>query len=576
MTNAEIAEAFTMIGKILDLKGENPFKVRAYERAGQTIAALPRELSDIYAEGGIKALREIGGIGFDLSLKIEEMVTTGKLKFLAEVERSVPSGLLRVMQVEGMGPKKTKIVWEKLKVKNVEDLEKAAKSGKLAALPRWGEQSAKKVLEAIASRRSLGTRTSIAAAFSLAQGLAEQLKKSGLCEKLEIAGSLRRRKETIGDIDILATSKHPAKVMALFTGLPVVKRVINKGSTKSTILLSSGIQADLRVVEPAVFGAALHYFTGSKDHNVKIRMMAQKKGITISEYGVFRGTPEKKGKLIAAATEEEVFAAVGLPWIPPEIREDRGEIEAAQRGELPELIEDGDLRGDLHLHSNFSDGNADMTTMARAAKDIGLAYIAITDHGSAMGMVKGIKRANIAEYLRMIERARKDVPGIHILSGVEVDIQPDGSLYLPDDVLKKLDWVVASVHSQFRQTPAEMTRRLIAAIENPHVRVIGHPTTRLLLKRPGADFSAEAVFRAAARHGVAMELNASVERLDLSDVHCKLAKDLGVKIVISSDAHSPRELDYRFGIAQARRGWLEKKDVINTMPWGKLQAWLQK
>ncbi len=576
MTNAEIAGMFQTVGEILGLQGENPFRVRAYERAAMTIASLSREVTDIYQEGGIKALQEIGGIGKDLAQKIEEMVQTGDLKFLKELQRKVPAGLLAVMQVEGMGPKKTKVLWEKLKVKSIDDLERVALSGKLAKLPGWGEQSVKKVLQAITARKTLGTRMALPAALALAEGLIANLKKSKLCEKIEIAGSLRRRRESIGDIDILATSRHPAKVMDLFITLPGVKRVIAKGPTKSSVELAAGIQADLRVVDPAVFGAALYYFTGSKEHNVAVRGIAVKKGITINEYGVFKGTSEKKGKLIASATEEEVFASVGLPFIPPELREDRGEIEAARNSALPDLIADGDLRGDLHIHSTFSDGNADIVTMVRAAKEAGLEYIAITDHGSGMGMVKGVKSSNIKQYLKLIEQARAKVPGIHILSGTEVDIQPDGSLYLGDDILKQLDWVVASVHGQFRQTPDEMTKRLLRAIENPYVRVIGHPTARLLLKRPGTEFSLETVFKAAVKHGKAMELNASIYRLDLHDVHCKLAKDMGVKICIDSDAHDPKELDYRFGISQARRGWLEKKDVINAMPWGEFEKWLSR
>lgn len=576
MTNAEIAEAFQMIAQILGLQGENPFRVRAYERSAQIIAALPREAAEIFREGGVKALRAINGIGKDLAQKIAEMVETGESKFLKDLQKKVPAGLLSVMQIEGMGPKKTKVLWEKMKVRSVEDLERIARSGRLEKLPGWGKQSVAKVLKAIATRRSLGTRVALPAALALAEGLILNLKRSKLCEKLEIAGSIRRRKESVGDIDILATSEHPGKVMNLFTQLPGLKRVINKGSTRSSVLLKSGIQADLRVVEPAVFGAALSYFTGSKEHNVAVRGIAVKKGITISEYGVYRGTPQRKGKLLASATEEEVFRSVGLPWIAPEIREDRGEIEAARAGRLPVLIDEKDLRGDLHMHSNFSDGNADIVSMARAAKERGLQYIAITDHGSGMGMVGGIKTTNVAQYLGLIEQARTKVPGIRILAGTEVDIQPDGSLYLPDSILKKLDWVVASLHSHFNQSPVEITQRLLRAIANPFVRVIGHPTARLLLKRRGVEFSLETVFKAAEKHGVAMELNASVQRLDLSDVHCKLAKDTGVKICINSDAHDPTELDYRFGVSQARRGWLEKKDVINAMPWEKFEKWLKR
>lgn len=573
MTNAEIAATFETIGTILDLLGENKFRILAYRKAALVVAALPRDVADIYREGGTKALQEIGGIGKDLSQKMEEMVKTGKLTYLAQMRKKIPEGLLPLMQLEGMGPKKTKMVWEKLKVRSIEDLERVAKSGKLALLPGWGKQSAQKVMAAIAQRRSLGTRMGLPAAMALADVLLTKLQQSGLCDNVSLAGSIRRQRETIGDIDLLASSSDPEKVMDFFGTLREVARVMNRGPTKSSVVLRSGIQADLRVVDPEVFGAALHYFTGSKDHNVKVRTMAVKKGITISEYGVYKGSAEKKGKLLACATEEDVFRTVGLPYIPPEIREDRGEVEAGLRGALPTLLEERDIAGDLHLHTTFSDGSADAVTMARAAKERGLQYIAITDHGSGMGMVKGIKKGNIGAYLQMIDEARTKVPGISILAGVEVDIEADGSLYLPDDILAQLDWVVASVHSHFHQSTEAATKRLLRAISNPHVDVIGHPTGRLLLKRPAIEFSAETVFRAAAKQGVALEINASVERMDLSDVHAKLAKDLGAKIVISSDAHDPTELTYRYGVSQARRGWIEKKDTVNAMGWTEFERW---
>ena len=575
MTNAEISAAFTMIGKILDLMGENPFRVRAYERAAMTISSLPRELSDIYVEGGMKALREIAGIGEDLGNKIEEMVTTGELKYLDEMKKKIPEGLFAVMQIEGMGPKKTKMVWEKLKVKNVADLEAAAKAGKLAKLPKWGELSEKKVLQGIATRKSMGDRVPLSAALPLAEQLVAKLKATKLCGQVAIAGSMRRRSETIGDIDILATSTKPAKVMEAFCGLPEVKRVLSQGPTKSSVNLHAGIQCDLRVVEEDVFGAALHYFTGSKAHNVHLRTMGVKAGITISEYGVHKGSAEKKGKLLASKTESDVYASLKLPYIAPELREDRGEIDAARAGTLPKLIEEKDIKGDLHLHTDFSDGGADAITMAKAAYAKGLEYIAITDHGSGMGMVRGLKENNLAQYLKMIEKARKAVPQLKILSGVEVDIQPDGSLYLSDKILRELDWVVAAVHSQFKQSSEETTARLLRAIENPYVRAMAHPTGRLIGQRPGIEFSVEQVFTAAKKRGVAMEINASPPRQDLRDIHCKRAKEMGVMLTMGSDAHAPEELDMRFGIMQARRGWIEKGDVMNTKSWSSFEKWLR-
>jgi DNA polymerase (family X) len=576
MTNADIAAAFGLIAKILDLKGENPFRVRAYQRAEMTIGGLSQDLRDLYEAKGVEGLREIPGIGEDLSLKIEEMVTTGKLEYLAKMQKEVPAGLFEIMQVPGMGPKKTKFVWETFKVTDIAKLEALAKSGKLDDLKGWGEKSVANILKGIETKKSLGSRMAINIAWELADSLVETLKRTKLCQQLEIAGSLRRRKETIGDIDILATSKHPEKVMDSLCAAPQVKDVIGRGETKVSVLLTNGIQADLRVVPDDVFGAALHYFTGSKEHNVHVRSLAQKRGVTISEYGAHEGTPENKGKLVASRTEEDIFAAVGLPYIPPELREDRGEVDAAAKGALPDLIEEKDLRGDLHLHSSFSDGSDTMLEMAKAAEKRGFEYLAITDHASSMGMVKGIKEENIDEYVAAIKAVRKKVPGIRILAGAEVDIEGDGSLYLSDKSLAKLDWVVASIHGKFNQDRKEMTARLLRAIEHPSVTLLGHPTARLLLQRPGIDFDVESVFAAAKKHGVALELNASAYRLDLNDVLCKKAKDMGIRLCIDSDAHKALEFDYRFGIAQARRGWLTKEDVVNCLPLKKFEAYLGK
>lgn len=576
MTNADIAAIFGTIAKILDLKGENPFRVRAYQRAEMTIGGLSLDLRDLYKEKGLEGLREIPGIGEDLSLKIEEMVKTGKLTYLAELEKGLPPGLFEIMQVPGMGPKKTKFVWETFKVGSIADLEKLAKSGKLDDLKGWGAKSIHNILKGIETKKSLGSRMAINVAWELAESLKEYMVKTKLCQKVEIAGSLRRRKETIGDIDILTTSKKPEAVMEAFCTAPHVKDVIGRGETKSSVLLSNGIQADLRVVEEDVFGAALQYFTGSKEHNIRIRSLALKKGYTLNEYGMHEGTPEKKGKRVAARTEEDVFKSIGLPYIPPELREDRGEVDAAMADALPVLLEEEDLKADLHLHSTFSDGADTMIEMAKAAKAKGFTYMAITDHASSMGMVRGIKDDNIDEYLAAIEAVRTKVPGIRIFAGAEVDIEGDGSLYLSDESLAKLDWVVASVHGKFQQPREEMTARLIRAIEHPSVTLLGHPTARLLLQRPGIDFDVEAVFGAAKKRGIALELNASPYRLDLNDVMCKKAKDMGIPICIDGDAHKSLELDYRYGIATARRAWLTKDDVLNCKPLKEFEKWLKR
>ena len=574
MTNADIAAAFGNIAKMLDVKGENPFRVRAYQRAELTIGGLPQDVEGVYRTGGREALKQIPGIGEDLSLKMEEMIATGKMAYLEELKKEIPAGLFDIMQVPGMGPKKTKFVWETFKVTDIAQLEALAKSGKLNDLKGWGLKSVQNILKGIETKKTLGTRMPLHVAWELAEGLKEAMLSSKTCDRLEIAGSLRRRKETIGDIDLLATGKDAERIFDAFCALPQVKDVIARGETKSSVLLSNGIQADLRVVEDDVFGAALHYFTGSKEHNVHLRGLAQKKGLTLNEYGMFEGTAEKKGKRIAARTEEDVFAAVGLPYIPPELREDRGEIDAAGGKKLPKLIEEDDLKGDLHLHSTFSDGGDSMADMAKAALERGFQYIAITDHASSMGMVKGIKEQNINEYLRKIADARKQVPGIRIFAGAEVDIQEDGSLYLSDKALAKLDWVVASIHGKFQMSREDMTKRLLRAIEHPAVNLIAHPTTRMVLQRPGIEFDVDAVFAAAAKHGVALEMSASVYRLDLNDVLAKKAKDMGVMLCVDSDAHGASDLDYRFGIMQARRAWVTNTDVLNCKTVKEVEKWM--
>lgn len=576
MNNAQIAKAFQRIADILHVQDENPFRIRAYERAAMTIEALSEDVEMIYTRKGMEGLLNMNGIGEDLAAKIEEILKTGKLKFLAELEKKVPAGLLDILEIEGLGPKKAKMLWQTFKVKSVEDLEKLAQSGKLTNEKGWGEKSVENILKGIAAMRLHHERVAVSTAMSIAQDLKKTLEESGLCGAIEIAGSLRRRKETIGDIDLLATSGNPEKVMDLFCTLPSVDRVLAKGTTKSSVHLSVGLDADLRVVDENVFGAALHYFTGSKEHNIHVRRLGIEKGFTISEYGVYEGTAEKKGTLLASKTEKDVYKAVGLPYIEPELREDRGEIEAASEGKLPDLIEEKDLKGDLHIHSNFSDGTATMVEMAGAAKERGFEYIVFCDHASPMGMVHGVKEDNIGEYLAKIEEARSHVPGIEIFAGAEVDIMEDGSLYLPDAALAKLDWVVASVHAHFKMTNQEMTKRIVRALENPHVRLLGHPTARLLLRRDPIDYNFDEVAAVAAKRGIAMEINASVFRLDLNDVNARRAKEAGAKIAINTDAHHPRDYVYRYGVSQARRGWIEKGDVINAMDLKEFMKYLKK
>lgn len=570
MTNSEIASVFERITLILELKGdENPFKVRAYNKAAEMIGSMSKSLQSIYDDEGKKGLQALPGIGPDLSDKIEEMLTTGKLAYLKEVEQKVPEGVLQMMEIEGMGPKKTKFVWKEFKVTTIEELQTLAESGKLEDLKGWGKKSASNIIRGIEMRKKVSGRLPLYKAAPIIEELVAHLEKTNLCEKIEVAGSFRRKRETVGDIDILVISSKPEEVMEAFTNFPEVDTVTGKGSTKSTIFLKAGLDADLRVVEKESFGAALLYFTGSKDHNVRIRKLGIAKGLTLSEYGLYKGTAANKGDIVAAESEEAVYEAIGLDFVPPELREDRGEVEAAQNHSLPELLEVADIKGDTHMHSTFSDGTSTVEDMAKAAKDKGLEYIVIADHASSMGMVKGFAKdgSNMQEYLEALREARKKVKGIQILSGAEVDIEKDGSLYLPDSLLKELDWVVASVHQGYHDSVEENTKRLCTAIQNPYVRTIGHPSARLIGKREGITFDIDTVLKAAKKHGVCMELNTSVERLDLRDIHLKRAKDLGVRISIGSDAHSPTGIQYDFGVAQARRGWLEKADVVNCLPW---------
>lgn len=579
MTNAEIAAVFERIALVLDLKGgENPFRIRAYERAAMTIGNLSNDLRSIYRDGGLDALEEVPGIGKDLALKIEEMIKTGKLKYLDEARKGLPSGIFEILEIEGMGPKRTKFVWEKFKVGSIPDLQKLAESGKLTELKGWGEKSVQNIMRGIIQRSKVAGRIPLTKTEPLVLELIEALKATGLVQKIEAAGSFRRKRETIGDIDILATSKDSEALMDAFTKLPQVESVTAKGPTKSTVFLTAGLDCDLRVVEKDVFGAALLYFTGSKDHNVHIRRIGIQKNLTLNEYGLYKGTAKDKGDLVAAETEEDVYKAVGLPWITPEIREDRGEVEAAQEGRLPVLIIESDIIGDLHCHSDFSDGSATMEEMADAARAKGLQYIAFADHSSPMGMVKGFGKSEeqFKDYLDRINAARKKVKGITILSATEVDILEDGLLYMPDDMLKQLDWVTASVHQHFHQSQEDVTARVIKALQNPYVCTLGHPTARMIGKREGIALDVEAALKEAKKQGKAVELNASFDRLDLNDVYVRRAKELGVMVTMGSDAHSPIGFDYRFGISQARRGWLEKHDVLNTMPWEEVRGRIQK
>jgi DNA polymerase (family 10) len=562
MENKTIADIFTEIADILEIQGENPFRVRSYRNAARTIEDMSRSLESL-----VKAdenLEEIPGIGKSMSEKIREILSTGKCHTLEELRSRVPPGLTELLKLEGLGPKKVKVLYDELAVDSVDRLEKAAQAGRLRNLPGMGLKTEEKILKAIEHYRAGMGRFKLSVGFQYAEALLRHLKGVPGVKRIDPAGSFRRRRETIGDLDILAICAKGCKVMDRFAGYGDVAEVLARGETKSSVRLKCGLQVDLRVLEEESFGAALHYFTGSKAHNVAIRERAKEKGLKVSEYGVFRAKDEKR---LSGAEEEDVFKAVGLPPIPPELREDRGEVQAAEKGALPRLIELSDIRGDLQMHTTASDGKNSILEMARKAKEMGYAYIAITDHSKAVRVAGGMDEKQLAKHLKEIEKANGQITGFRILKGVEVDILPDGTLDLKDDILRECEVVLASVHSRFSMEEGEMTRRVIKAIRNPNVKVLAHPTGRLILEREPFKINLQEVVQAAVDHGVILEINAYPDRLDLKDVDARMARDLGARLAINTDAHSALQLELmKFGVFTARRGWIEAKDVINTLP----------
>jgi DNA polymerase (family 10) len=562
MENKTIADIFTEIADILEIQGENPFRVRSYRNAARTIEDMSRSLESL-----VKAdenLEEIPGIGKSMSEKIREILSTGKCHTLEELRSRIPPSLTELLKLEGLGPKKVKVLYDELAVDSVDRLEKAAQAGRLRNLPGMGLKTEEKILKSIEHYRAGMGRFKLSVGFQYAEALLRHLKGVPGVKRLDPAGSFRRRRETIGDLDILAICSKGCKVMDRFAGYGDVAEVLARGETKSSVRLKCGLQVDLRVLEEESYGAALHYFTGSKAHNVAIRERAKEKGLKVSEYGVFRAKDEKR---LSGAEEEDVFKAVGLPLIPPELREDRGEVQAAGKGALPRLIELSDIRGDLQMHTTASDGKNSILEMARKAKEMGYAYIAITDHSKAVRVAGGMDEKQLAKHLKEIEKANGQISGFRILKGVEVDILSDGTLDLKDDILRECEVVLASVHSRFSMEEGEMTRRVIKAIQNPNVKVLAHPTGRLILEREPFKINLREVVQAAVDHGVILEINAYPDRLDLKDVDARMARDLGAKLAIDTDAHSALQLELmKFGVFTARRGWIEAKDVINTLP----------
>ncbi|MGC9444412.1 MAG: DNA polymerase/3'-5' exonuclease PolX [Candidatus Methanospirareceae archaeon] len=564
MHNLDIARIFNEIADILEVQAENAFKIRAYRKAALTIETLTQDLTVIAERGGVKELKKIPGIGEGIAKKIVEIAETGDCRKHRELLQELPTELIELLAIPHVGPKTIAKLHEELGIANLAGLEAAAKAHKLAELPGFGTKAEENILKGIEQYRSYQGRVLLYKALPYAESIVSELQRLDAVERILIAGSLRRMRETIGDIDILVASTRPNEVMDAFTGMDGVEDVIAKGETKSSIILR-GINVDLRVVEAASFGAAAHYFTGSKLHNVRIRELGMKRGLKINEYGVFRGAAR-----IGGEEELEVFASVELPYIPPELREDRGEIEAGKEGRIPNLVKLEDLKGDLHVHSTWSDGKNSIAEMANAALALGYEYIAIADHSPAVGVAGGLNEEKIPQRVAEIERAnsRFGDEGVQfkVLNAVEVDIKSDFSLDFPDTVLKAFDIVVGAVHSKFSQDRATMTNRIKSAMESPHVDIIAHPTGRLLGKRSPYAVDMAQLMQAAKETKTILELNSFPERLDLNDLHCKMAKDFGVSVAISTDAHDTLQMRdvRRYGVATARRGWLEPKDVVNT------------
>jgi len=566
MENKQIAGFFARIADLLEIQGENPFRIRSYRNAARILADMPESLEEM-VKGG-RDLEEISGIGSGISKKIVEIVETGKLRFLEEQMAKVPSGLPDLLRVEGLGPKKVKLFYDKLGIGSLDTLEEAAKAGKLRDLEGMGAKSEEKIVRAIENvRRGLG-RFKLSVGLSYAQGLVDYLEGVKGVKRLEPSGSLRRRCETIGDVDILAICDRNSPIMGQFTSYDDVEEVIAKGETKSSVRLGCGLQVDVRVLERGSFGSGLQYFTGSKAHNIALRSRANDRGLKLSEYGVFEIST---GKKVAGREEKEVYRALELPLIPPELREDRGEIEAAEKGKLPKLIELSDMRGDLQMHTKASDGKNAIREMVEAAQQLGYEYIAITEHSKAVRIANGLDEKRLAAQLKEIDKINAKLSGFRVLKGIEVDILGDGSLDLSDAILKECEVVIASVHSRFGMEEKEMTERIIRALENPNVNFLGHPTGRLVLEREPYKVDLKRVIRAAVKNNVCVEINAYPDRLDLRDVDARMAKEMGAKVSISTDAHSKLQLELmKYGVFTARRGWLEAKDVVNSLSLSRL------
>ncbi len=566
--NKVIAEMFEQIADVLEFKGDLPFRVNAYRKAARVVGDLQEDIEEVWREG---RLDKIPGIGKGMREKIEEFLTTGKMTKYEEVTKDVPPGLLELLKVQNLGPKTLALAYKELGVRSLDDLKRVIEDGSLASLPGMGPKKVENIKKGLELYETAQERISLGVALPIVEEVMELLRERAgqWIGRMSPAGSLRRMRETVGDIDILCESEHGAEVIETFAKLPIVDRVLAAGETKGSVIVQGGVQVDLRVVPTDCYGSALQYFTGSKAHNIHLRDIAKRHGLKISEYGIF---DVERDRRLGGKDEEEIYHVMGMDWIPPELREDRGEIEAAAEHRLPRLVELTDIRGDLHVHSKHSDGAATIEEMAAAARDLGYMYLGICDHSRSAKYAGGQEIDELLAEIEEIRRLNEKLDGFRIYAGVEVDILADGSLDFPDDVLAQLDVVVASVHSGFKQN---VTQRLVRAMENPHVDIIGHPTGRLISKREGYEIDLEKVLEVAAKTNTALEINAYYDRLDLSDLNARRAAEMGILLSVNTDAHHPEHLwMMRFGVGTARRAWLGPENIINCFSPDKLEAWL--
>ncbi len=572
MKNSKVATVFQDIADLLEIKGENVFKMRAYQKAARAIDHYPRELKIMIEEG--EDLRNIPGVGEAIAKKTVELITTGKLDYYENLRAESPQGITNLLAIPGIGPKTAKKLSSELGISSVDELESAINEGQVAKLFGLGEQTADSILHQIRALRRKDQRIPIGEALPVVEDIMSALSPIRGVRNLTPAGSLRRFRETVGDIDLMGTADDPAQVISAFAALPQVAQVLAQGSTRASAIVRGGLQVDLRMVEHDSFGSLLQYFTGNKQHNISLRDRGRRQGLKLSEYGIAVMATDRLEKF---STEEEFYHRLGLQYIPPELRETQGEIEKAEQEAIPKLVELSDIKGDLHIHTGWSDGHDSIEELALAARDMGYQYIAITDHSAGRGIAHGLDAERLRKQLTEIKALNERLTGIHVLTGIEVDIRADGSLDLPHEVLSELDIVIAAVHSAMHQSQEKMTRRVLQAVEDPDVDVLAHPTCRLIARREPVAIDLEAILRAAARNDKIVEINAMPDRLDLKDIHALRARDLGVKLAIGTDAHSIAHLGFmRFGVGVARRAWSEPQHILNTLPLAELLAVLNR